>query len=47
MMALTFLLPSMAYCDLLCRTYYRFGFDKKILEAAYEYTWACGRKAKN
>ena len=40
-------IPSMAYFDILYRAYCRFGFDRKILEEAYGYTWEWGRKTKS
>ena len=40
-------IPSMEYFDILHRAYCRFGFDRKILEEAYGYTWEWGRKVKS
>ena len=40
-------IPSMEYFDILHRAYCRFGFDRKILEEAYGYTWEWGRKTKS
>lgn len=38
-------LPAMHYFDVLRQAYLKFGFDIKILEDAYTYTWEWGRKA--
>lgn len=35
----------MHYFDVLRQAYLKFGFDIKILEDAYTYTWEWGRKA--